>query len=46
MKYKNGENIMNIVIKKISGTEKRSSVRGLEPGVQRHNHSAPFVMNF
>ena len=43
MKYKDGANIMNIVIKKISSTEKVSSVIGDEPtniwsGVQHHNH--------
>ena len=43
MKYYEGENIMNILNKKIPDTEKK--VVGLEPtnvwfGVQRHNHSA------
>ena len=33
MKYSDGENIMNIVIKKISGTEKISSVMGVEPSI-------------
>ena len=57
MKYSAWKNIMNIVIKKKKkkktylAQKKRSSVRGLEPtnvwsGVQRHNHSATFAVNF